>query len=586
MKKWLSAVCGAVMLTSAFAGLTACKEEQVELTMQEVYNANATAKLMQTYEKLGLVKTDAIDRTVVKTYLDGEVYYSSATQGTTILSECYDKAGTLGYVFEGGAYFSLLTTPENLRVKPTQAYENHLFEDKRLTLSEEVVSAVKKKDGILLQTKYSEEDSGIVALRDGLAYTAGEYISTNYVLDADTYRVISLERELVSPNNRTRYYKVEQKTDVKVTDYSRDLAEMHAFVKALTGEETGDNVWVMHVEANSNTPNEEDWKAVALKEHSFKIDLGKRYPTVYREVGLETEYVYADSDKESGYIKLYAKHVFIPEEYGFTWQDMIEANATHKLLSKYESITVSTTYGDDEGDAEYSANVTYVDKKMIYTGYSEDGRCYLMDGTKGYQKTGLNYAVIIDKEAEMQARARECYETAVFDSVWKEKEVIDYAEKRGGKWYITTILSKADYEELANGETDVAYIQTDYVFDAGTYRLCEYTVYNVYPDGAKEKECKTVLTVDAQTSPSGAEEMYAKMTATENVAFITVYLCDGGNLTKLYDGQRVKGDGLCVDYRLGRVELYTDEECTQVFEDTDKQKNTLVLYAVISGQGE
>ena len=110
MKKWLSAVCGAVMLTSAFAGLTACKEEQVELTMQEVYNANATAKLMQTYEKLGLVKTDAIDGTVEKTYLDGEVYYSSATQGTTILSECYDKAGTLGYVFEGGAYFSLLTT--------------------------------------------------------------------------------------------------------------------------------------------------------------------------------------------------------------------------------------------------------------------------------------------------------------------------------------------------------------------------------------------------------------------------------------------------------------------------------------------
>lgn len=581
MKKWLSAGCTAVMLTSVFVGLTACKEENITLTMQEVYNANATAKLMQTYEKLGLETTDAISGVVEKSYLDGEVYYESAVKENVTVSACYDKAGTVGYLFEGGAYFSLLTTPENLQAKPARAYTNLVFADKALTLAEEVVSALKKKDAILMQTKYSEENSGIVALRDGITCNAGDYISTNYVLDAETYRVISLERELVTPNSRTRYFKAEQKTDIKVTDYSQDLAVILANVKALTNDAYGENVWTMHVEANSNSPYEEDWKAVALKEHTFKIDLGKRYPSVYRDLKMETEYVYADSDRESGYVKLYAKRAFIPEEYGFTWQDILNANATHTLLGKHNSITVTTTYTGDD-----TASVCYIDGKKVYGGYGDTANCYLVDGTRGYKKSGSDYAVIIDKESEMQAKVRESYETAVLNSEWKQKEVIDYAEKRAGKLYITTILSKEDYETLAGGETDLAYIQTEYVFDANSYRLNEYTVYEIYPDNTKEKAYKTVLTVDAQTAPAGAEEMYAKMTATENVADIIVYVCDGENTVKLYDGQRVKGDGLVVEYNRGQVDLYTDEQCTQAFEDTDKQKNILVLYAVLGSQGE
>lgn len=580
MKKWLSVGCSAVMLASAFVGLTACKQENVTITMQEVYSANATAKLMQTYEKLGLEATDK-NGVVEKAYLDGEVYYQSVVKGEDILSECYDKAGTVGYLFEDSAYFSLLTTPDKLKVKPAQAYDNLVFEDKTLTLAEEVVSALKKKDAILLQTKYSEKNSGIVALRDGITCNAGEYIHTNYVLDADTYRVISLERELVTATARERYFKAEQKTDVKVTDYSQDLPIILTNVKTLVNDVHGENVWTMHVEANSNSPYEEDWKAIALKEHTFKIDLGERYPTVYRDVKLETEYVYAEADRASGYVKLYAKRAFIPEEYGFTWQDIINANATHTLLGKYNSITVATTYTGDD-----TANVCYIDGKTVYNGYGDTARCYLVDGTKGYKKSGSEYALIIDKESEMQAKVRESYETAVFNGEWKQKEVIDYAEKRAGKLYITTILSKEDYETLAGGETDLAYLQTEYVFDANSYRLNEYTVYEVYPDNTKAKAYKTVLTVDAQTAPAGTKEMYAKMTATENIADIIVYVCDGEDSVKLYDGQRVKGDGLVVEYNRGQVDLYTDEQCTQVFKDTDKQKNILVLYAVLGSQGE
>ena len=585
MKKWFTAVCAVAMLTSACTGLTACKDENITLTMQEIYNANTTATLQASYEKLGIVKTNALDGTVVRTYLDGEVYYESTTKDQVVSSVCYDKEGTVGYVFEGGAYFGLLTTPEQLQAKPTQAYISQVFEDKAMMLAEEVVSAVKKKDGVYVQTKHNAENSSVVALRDGYTCADGEYVQTDYVLDAETYRVLSLERKIITSAEPLQYFKIEQKTNVMVTDteYSADLVSIITSVKALKNEENGDNVWTMHVEANSNTPNEKDWKAVALTEHGFKIDLGKSYAQIYRDVELETEYVPAETDKTDGYIKLYAKRTFIPEEYGFTWQDVLSANATNVLLNKYDSITVTTTYEGDE-----NKSVTYVDDKMVYNGYAETSTCYLMDGTRGYTKSGESYSVIVDRETDMQARVQTKYETAVFNSVWREKETIDSAEKRGGKYYITTILTKAEYEELAGGITDetIEYFQKDYVIDAYSYRLYQCEAYTVYTDKAKVKESTMELTDNAETAPDGAEEMYAKMMATENVADVIVYLSVEGNWVKLFDGQRVKGDGLDIAYNYGAVQLYTDEDCTQAFEDTDKQKMHLVLYAVTGGQGE
>ena len=55
MKKWLTAVCTAVMLTSACAGLTACKDKAIALTMQQIYDANATATIVSAYEKTKLL---------------------------------------------------------------------------------------------------------------------------------------------------------------------------------------------------------------------------------------------------------------------------------------------------------------------------------------------------------------------------------------------------------------------------------------------------------------------------------------------------------------------------------------------------
>lgn len=580
MKKLLkSALVGVVVLSSCM-GFTACKDEPIEITMQEIYDANATATLLQTHEKLGSVKSYK-DGAVEKTYLDGDVYYTSTTNADVTVSACYDKAGTVGYLFEGGEYFSLLTTPEQLKAQPTKAYENNVFADKQLALAEQVVSAVKKKDTVQVQTKYNETDSRTVALQDGVTYVAGGYVQTKYVLDADTYRVLSLERELVASGESVKYVTLEQKVDVKATEYSQDLAVILANVKALTSAELGGNTWMIHVEANSNTPNEEDWKAVALKEHSFKIALGERYPTLYRDESLKTKYVYTNADKDSGYIKLYAKRAYIPGEYGFTWADLVNANTTQSLANKNDSITVTTTYEGDE-----DSNVVYIDDNMVYTGYADTSRTYHIDGTLGYKKVGDEYFVIVDDENEMKAKVRMLYDNAVFQAERKLQERIDSVEKRGGKLYVTTIIDRETYDQFTGGESDFAYLQTEYVFDSATYALCQYEVYTVDENDVKTKDYTVTLTLNTETVPSDAEIMYEKCMATENVAYITVYVWNGTQVKKLWDGQRVKGDGLVIEYQNGAVELYTDEACTQVFTDENKQANTLTLYAVLSGMGQ
>ena len=585
MKKWISALCALATITSSCVGLAGCKDKNVSLTMQEIYNANTTATLQVASEKLSVVKTNAFTDTVVRTYLDNEVYYEATTKNQITTSVCYNKAGTVGYVFDGTAYFGLLSTPEDLKAKPQQAYTSQVFEDKAMALTEEIVSAVSQKEGVLVQTKYSTENSAIVASRDGYTCGEGEYVQTKYVLEKDTYRVLSLERSVVTANGSTQYYKIEQETNVLVTDtdYTADLVPIITKIKAVQDKDNADNVWTLHVEANSNSPSEEDWKAVALKGDAFKIELGKRYPKVYADETLETEYVYAEGDDADGYLKVYAKRAFIAEDFGFTWQDILSANATDKLLNRYDNIRVSTQYEGDDDEI-----VTYIDKKMVYAGYGETGRCYLMDGTRGYKKSGDDYFVIIDKESNMQAKVNDIYETAVFSGLWEEKEVIDYAEVRGGKLYITTILSKADYEEIAGGEIegDVAYFQSEYVFDAYTYRMYKGETYIVSADKTKVKEYTVTVEDNVEIAPDGAEEMYVKMTASQNTTDIIMFILNGEVWVKFYEGKCEQGDGLEIAYNNGSVNVYTDKNCENIFEGSTEGEVGLMLYVKPRGQGQ
>ena len=117
MKKQWKGVLALIAVVSACTCLTACKDEPVNVTMQEIYDANATATLLQTYDEVGVVYT-GVGGSVKKTYLDGEIYCETVTLGENTVSECYDKAGTIGYTLQGGAYYAILAKADVLNAKP------------------------------------------------------------------------------------------------------------------------------------------------------------------------------------------------------------------------------------------------------------------------------------------------------------------------------------------------------------------------------------------------------------------------------------------------------------------------------------
>lgn len=580
MKKWFTAVCTAVMLTSACAGLTACGDKDVSLTMQQIYDANATATILSTYEKTGIVQINAKLGEVTTTYLDGEVYYETLKKGEIVTSACYDKAGTVGYLLEGGAYYSLLTTTDALKAKPDKAYENQVFSDKALALAEEVVSAVKKKDGVYVQTKHNAENSVKLGTAEGVTCGAGEYLQTNYVLDKDTYRVIKLERAKVSASATTQYFKIEQKVNVNVTDYAEDLAVLYAKVQAV---KSGQNTRQMTVALDPNTINEKLYSAYALMGDRFTIELGERYTHFYTDAVCETEYVYAETDKNKAFIKLYTKREYIPEEYDFTMLDIIRANDTEVLLQTYNSVGVEVSYGE-----EY-VETTYANDKLLYVGASTGaGRCYLADGSRGYKKEGEAYFAVLQEPVELKGYVEKHYDNVAFEEEWAKRELIQYAEERDGKLHITTRLSKEDLEEKAGGTYEgVTALQTEYIVDARTYRLEKYNVYYVNTDNTKDLSHTTKLIVDG-TAPAEAEEMYGRLTATENVTKVVMIISPNTMDVDVFRTQRVKGDGLEVPYGANGLSLFVDVDCTVAFEDTDaeRQKDELLLYAIPVSQGE
>ena len=95
MKKQWKGVLALIAVVSACTCLTACKDEPVNVTMQEIYDANATATLLQTYDEVGVVYT-GVGGSVKKTYLDGEIYCETVTLGENTVSECYDKEDVFG----------------------------------------------------------------------------------------------------------------------------------------------------------------------------------------------------------------------------------------------------------------------------------------------------------------------------------------------------------------------------------------------------------------------------------------------------------------------------------------------------------
>lgn len=71
----------------------------------------------------------------------------------------------------------------------------------------ETITSCEEKDGkIYVSSDASPEDTEKQVTGEGFPYNEGEYFITDYVLDAETFTLLSLDETLVAPDGSTRPY--------------------------------------------------------------------------------------------------------------------------------------------------------------------------------------------------------------------------------------------------------------------------------------------------------------------------------------------------------------------------------------------
>ena len=552
MKKQWKGVLALIAVISACTYFTACKDEPVNVTMQEIYDANATATLLQAYDEVGIVYT-GVGGSVKKTYLDGEIYQETVTLGENTVSECYNKAGTIGYVLQGGAYYAMLAKSDVLNAKPKTAYENQVFADKALALQEEIVSAVNKDGKVQVRTKLSVENSVGMFEENGYNYRDDEYIQTDYVLEKDTYRVLTAKRIAVRASGATApFTNLEQKFDVSVTT---ETANLKARVQAVG---SGTNVRKMTVAMDPNTISEELCSAFAVMGDRFQISLGERYVTFYTDSDCKNEYVFDEGDVRKQFLKLYTKKVFLPVECDFTMQDIIDANDIKAWLNAYSSVTVELhDVGQNKKSIYYDNEKIYGKETNATDGIVSDS-VMLADFSLVCEKRGDIYRVQLGYDvSDVYNRLRDYIDV---------EEVMQDVQEKSGKLYLTTRLDNPF-------EAD-KYWESEYVLNARTHRIESYKGYETYADGTRA----LIRTVDVKVNeemPAEGAQLYQHLTATENVREVVVLVNPGTADMEVRRFHMVKGDKLDD----GVYGLYTDFACTQKFEDGEPYEDDLLLYA-------
>lgn len=555
MKKNVRYITLSLALISACFTFVGCNEDPIDVTMAQIYEANQTTTLLQTFDKIGVVATDR-NEVKTETYLDGVIYYEAVTANDVIIRECYNKAGTIGYQKdETNTYFALLAMEDRLKAKPTKAYESQIFDDEAVALQEEILSATRKGDAIQVKTRLSADTSALVFTADGYAYENGEYVEAEYLLEKDTNRVLTAKRITVKIDGATTLYEnVEQKTAISPDG---EIASLRARVQAVEGNA---NLRQMTVEMDPNTINEKLCSAFAMIGDRFKVELGQYYTQFYTDVQCQEPYQFKESDTRKAFIKLYTKKVFVPEEYTFTMQDIINANSVQARLQNCDAITVQMhTIEKEKTTLHFDRNSAYIKTEDLVE-ESVDETVVMKDNCLCYHKTGDTYSAgIVNNESVLALYGK-------LADVFSVEEVIQYAETNAGKLIVTT-----KYEEA--GVTDKYWIY-EYVLDARTYCIEKRETYVGYPDGTRSMIGIMEIKEDVE-KPTGMAELLARTNDTENVREVVIVTNPGTSDIAVIRVSIAKGD----KFYMADYKLHTDFACTQAFEDVAPYEEDLLLYA-------
>ena len=553
MKKLVTLILMLCMILS----LSACGK--VEITMQEIYDANQTKALLKNHESV-----------YVRNETDGEYFDEKYLTQDYIYDYIHDEefdwveftTDDANYCCLNGDYVRFWTiTPDGVS-SDFASYRTEYYASAILGAEtvDEIIESVSKKDGRITVTSSLSQKN----IEDMAEYgvTAGKF---EYVLDAKTREIVALNGDYTYDDGTGYHVDSEVSYDIDAPERVRE------FLKYANETENLRNITVV---SNPGTEKEVSQSIQAAK----GLAVGFRYEEeeyvfeVYADAActeLYDPYVDTDSD-QTIYVKWVDAESETPE---LTLQDIYDASNVAALLKNHDSVHILYT-GNGEVFQEdyYSKEQNY----SFYKGEEFNDEFFMTDHSYYMNSDKIVRLVLLTPSgmAEMKDVFANEHKVNVFSTNLLNDIITSVTEKDG--YIIMTRVS--DQEEIDSIEGLVS-CEEELVLDAKTYDLISVKSIFRYEDEVYEGT--TTFTYDVEI-PEIIKTFMEYDQQTEDMRTITVVSNPGTEQEKTESVLSPKGliVGLSPEaaYADRTFTLYTDAACTQPLEEAPDVNADVTVY--------
>ena len=553
MKKLVTLILMLCMILS----LSACGK--VEITMQEIYDANQTKALLKNH-----------DSVYVRNESDGEYFDEKYLTQDYIYDYIHDEefdwveftTDDANYYCLNGDYVRFWTiTPDGVS-SDFASYRTEYYASAILGAEtvDEIIESVSKKDGrITVTSSLSQKNIEYMA---EYGVTAGKF---EYVLDAKTREIVALSGDYTYDDGIGHHVDSEVSYDIDAPERVRE------FLKYANETENLRNITVV---SNPGTEKEVSQSIQAAKGLAVDFRYGEEEYVfeVYADAActeLYDPYVDTDSD-QTIYVKWVDAESETPE---LTLQDIYDASNVAALLKNHDSVHILYT-GNGEVFQE-----DYYSKEQNYSFYKgeEFNDEFFMTDHSYYMNSDKTVRLVLltpSGMAEMKDVFANEHKVNVFSTNLLNDIITSVTEKDG----CIIMTSVSDQEEIDSIEGLVS-CEEELVLDAKTYDLISVKSIFRYEDEVYEGT--TTFTYDVEI-PEIIKTFMEYDQQTEDMRTITVVSNPGTEQEKTESVLSPKGliVGLSPEaaYADRTFTLYTDAACTQPLEEAPDVNADVTVY--------
>ena len=537
--------------------LSACGK--VEITMQEIYDANQTKALLKNH-----------DSVYVRNESDGEYFDEKYLTQDYIYDYIHDEefdwveftTDDANYYCLNGDYVRFWTiTPDGVS-SDFASYRTEYYASAILGADtvDEIIESVSKKDGrITVTSSLSQKNIEYMA---EYGVTAGKF---EYVLDAKTREIVALSGDYTYNDGTGNHLESEVSYDIDAPERVRE------FLKYANETENLRNITVV---SNPGTEKEVSQSIQAAKGLAVDFRYGEEEYVfeVYADAActeLYDPYVDTDSD-QTIYVKWVDAESETPE---LTLQDIYDASNVAALLKNHDSVHILYT-GNGEVFQE-----DYYSKEQNYSFYKgeEFNDEFFMTDHSYYMNSDKTIRLVLltpSGMAEMKDVFANEHKVNVFSTNLLNDIITSVTEKDG----CIIMTSVSDQEEIDSIEGLVS-CEEELVLDAKTYDLISVKSIFRYEDEVYEGT--TTFTYDVEI-PEIIKTFMEYAQQTEDMRTITVVSNPGTEQEKTESVLSPKGliVGLSPEaaYADRTFTLYTDAACTQPLEEAPDVNADVTVY--------